>query len=284
MIPYYILVIIATVLFSLQFLFNQKFQQSYGTGMQSALVFSFYKSIVVAVVMICVAGFQLQITLLSTILAVVYAAVSLAMVYFSIKAFEVANLSVYSVFSMLGGMLLPFVLGVSFYSEKLTVFKGICCALIVFAVLLNVKKGENKKKALLYYMMVFFLNGMAGVISKIHQSSVYAHVNSSNFMFLSSIAAILIAGIWLLIAYKKIPLIKGKELLYASGYGVFNGVGNWLLLISLIHLPASVQYPLVTGGVMVLSTVISAIGKEKLVKRDYIAAAIAFVASVCMAL
>ena len=87
-----------------------------------------------------------------------------------------------------------------------------------------------------------------------------------------------------MIANKKIPLIKGKELLYASGFGVFNGVGNWLLLISLIHLPASVQYPLVTGGVMVLSTVISAIGKEKLVKRDYIAAAIAFVASVCMAL
>ena len=48
---YYVLVGIATFLFSLQFLFNQRFQQSYGTGMQSALVFSLYKSIVIVVIM-----------------------------------------------------------------------------------------------------------------------------------------------------------------------------------------------------------------------------------------
>lgn len=45
----------------------------------------------------------------------------------------------------------------------------------------------------------------------------------------------------------------------------------------------SVQYPLVTGGVMVFSTIISALRKEKLTKIDYIAAAISFVASVLMA-
>ena len=71
--------------------------------------------------------------------------------------------------------------------------------------------------------------------------------------------------------------------MFAGGYGIFNGVGNWFLLLSLIHLPASVQYPLVTGGVMVFSTIISAIRKEKLTKSDYIAAGISFVASVLMA-
>lgn len=283
MVLYYGLVVVATILFSLQFLFNQKFQQSYGTGMQSSLVFSLYKSVVIVVVMACVAAFKLQFTWFSFLLAVVYSIVSVAMVYLSIKVFEEANLSVYSVFSMLGGMLLPFVVGVGFYNEKLSVFQVVCCALIVVAVLLNIKKGEKKKHALFYYLMVFFLNGMAGVISKIHQDSNVAHVDSANFMILSSFVTIIISVVWLLIAYKKAPLIKGKELLYSSFYGVFNGVGNWLLLISLIHLPASVQYPLVTGGVMVLSTVISAIGKEKLTTMDYISAGIAFVASICMA-
>ena len=205
------------------------------------------------------------------------------MTYFSMKAFAVANLSVYSVFSMLGGMLLPFLLGVGFYDEKLTVFKIICCVLIVVSVLLNIKGGKQSKKAFLYYMAVFVLNGGVGVISKIHQSSALPHTDSTGFMFISSLAGIIISAIWLMIQYKKIPIIKGKSLLYASGYGIFNGLGNWFLLISLVNLPASVQYPLVTGGVMVFSTIISAVRKEKLTKTDYISAAISFVASVLMA-
>ena len=71
--------------------------------------------------------------------------------------------------------------------------------------------------------------------------------------------------------------------LFASGYGVFNGIGNLFLLISLVHLPASVQYPLVTGGVMLFSTLISALRKEKIEKKEYIAAVISFAASVLMA-
>lgn len=105
---YYGFVVLATILFSLQFLFNQKYEKDCGTGIQSALLFSFYKSLVIIVVMTCVAGFRLQITVFSLFFAVIYAVISVAMVYFSIRAFEAANLSVYSVFSMLGGMLLPF--------------------------------------------------------------------------------------------------------------------------------------------------------------------------------
>lgn len=106
---YYGFVVLATILFSLQFLFNQKYEKDCGTGIQSALLFSFYKSLVIIVVMTCVAGFRLQITtVFSLFFAVIYAVILVAMVYFSIRAFEAANLSVYSVFSMLGGMLLPF--------------------------------------------------------------------------------------------------------------------------------------------------------------------------------
>lgn len=279
----YLLVFSATILFALQFLFNQKFENVRGSDLKSALEFTLYKNIIIVIIMLVISGFKIVFTPFSAILSVVYAAACILMTYFSMKAFAVANLSVYSVFSMLGGMLLPFLLGVGFYDEKLTVFKIICCVLIVVSVLLNIKGGKQSKKAFIYYMAVFVLNGAVGVISKIHQSSAYEHTDSTGFMFMSSLAGILISAAWLLIQYRKIPLIKGKCLLYASGYGIFNGFGNWFLLISLVNLPASVQYPLVTGGVMVFSTVISAIRKEKLTKTDYISAAISFVASVLMA-
>ena len=279
----YLLVFSATILFALQFLFNQKFEKVRGSDVKSALEFTLYKNIIIVIMMLFISGFKIVFTPFSIALSVVYAAACILMTYFSMKAFAVANLSVYSVFSMLGGMLLPFLLGVGFYDEKLTVFKIICCVLIVVSVLLNIKGGKQSKKAFLYYMAVFVLNGGVGVISKIHQSSALPHTDSTGFMFISSLAGIIISAIWLLIQYKKIPLIKGKSLLYASGYGKFNGLGNWFLLISLVNLPASVQYPLVTGGVMVFSTIISAVRKEKLTKTDYISAAISFVASVLMA-
>ncbi|MBQ7910399.1 MAG: hypothetical protein IJ363_06395 [Clostridia bacterium] len=285
---YYTLVIISTVLFSLQFLFTQRFQETSGTGMKPTLVFSLYKSLVIIFMMLLISGFKIGFSWFSLLMATVYAVSSMAMSYYSLKAFAVANLSVYSVFSMLGGMILPFFLGVLFFDEgdKL-VFKIICCALIVVAVLLNIKSGKQDKKALFYYFAVFVLNGMSGVISKLHQSSPYSPVDSTSFMLWSSVVTVVLSAAWLLIAYRQIPLIKGKNIFFVTGYGVFNGLGNLFLLIALSGesgLPASVQYPLVTGGVMVCSTIISTIRKEKLTVREYVATFIALLASIFIAL
>jgi hypothetical protein len=285
---YYTLVIISTILFSLQFLFTQRFQETSGTGMKPTLVFSLYKSLVIILMMLLISGFKIQFSWFSLLMATVYAVSSMAMSYYSLKAFAVANLSVYSVFSMLGGMILPFFLGVLFFDEgdKL-VFKIICCALIVVAVLLNIKSGKQDKKALFYYFAVFVLNGMSGVISKLHQSSSLSPVDSSSFMLWSAVVTVVLSAAWLLIAYRQIPLVKGKNILFVTGYGVFNGLGNLFLLIALSGengLPASVQYPLVTGGVMVCSTIISTIRKEKLTAREYVATFIALLASIFIAL
>ena len=39
----------------------------------------------------------------------------------------------------------------------------------------------------------------------------------------------------------------------SAGYGLITTVANLILLIALLHVDASVQYPIVTGGVIVLS-------------------------------
>ena len=256
--------------------------------MKATQVFSLYKSLVIILMMLLISGFKVQFSWFSLGMATIYAISSITMSYYSLKAFSVANLSVFSVFSMLGGMILPFFLGVLFFDEgDNLIFKIICCALIVVAVLLNIKSGKQDKKALFYYFAVFVLNGMSGVISKLHQSSSLNPVDSTSFMLLSAAVTVVISAAWLLIAYRGIPLIKGKSILFVTGYGVFNGLGNLFLLIALSGengLPASVQYPLVTGGVMVCSTIISTIRKEKLTVREYVATAIALLASVFIAL
>ena len=57
-----------------------------------------------------------------------------------------------------------------------------------------------------------------------------------------------------------------------------------MLLIALLHLPASVQYPVVTGGVIIMSTLIDIIRREKITQKELLAAGIAFVATVLMAM
>ena len=233
--------------------------------------------------MLLLSKFRIEFTWFSFGISAIYALCYILMIYFSLKAFSVANLSVYSVFTMLGGMLLPFIVGVAFYNEGLSISKVVCCLLVVAAVLMNIRKGESSKKAFLYYMLVFVLNGSVGVISKIHEASTLAHTGPESFMLYSGIWTIVICGIWLLKAGYKIPLYKDVKLLYSAGDGFFNGIGDLFLLISIAHLPASVQYPMVTGGVMVFSTLISVLRNEKLKIIEYLAAGVAFIASVMMA-
>ena len=104
---HYSLVIIATVMFAVQFLFNQKFQQGYGSDTKATLVFSLYKSAVASLIMLIISGFKFTMTPFSVLLAFISAVSGIMMLYFSLKAFSVANLSVYSVFSMLFQAPLP---------------------------------------------------------------------------------------------------------------------------------------------------------------------------------
>lgn len=282
---YYILVLLGAVMFSVQFLCQKNYQESNGTTMKAALEYSLYKGITVAVIMLFIGGFQLEFTSFSFWMAGLYAFCYILLNYFSFKMFVSANLSVYSVFAMLGGMILPFLTGILFFSEILTPIKLVCFGLVFVAVLFNVQKGTSGKKAFFSYMLVFVVNGTIGALATIHQNTGLAMTNSASFMCYTGLWSIVLSAIWLLLAGEKIPLFSGKNLLCAGGDGALCGVGDFLLLISVApgRLDASLQYPFLTGGVVVFSTIISTLRKEPVRKNEYIAMTIALVAAILMA-
>lgn len=279
---YYLLLIIATVLFSSQFLFNQKYQQEAGSKLNASLVFSIITSLVSVVLMFIIGGFKIDFSVFSLIIAFIYAITLILYVIASIKAFSVVNLSVYSVFAMLGGMLLPFIYGITF-GEPLTPNKIICCILIGISLFLTTDKNSGNKKGKIYYIAVFFLNGLVGVLSTIHQSNENA-VDSSSFMGLTQACVFFIALIIFLVSRQKKPTINVKTICFSSGYALFSGIANLLALIALTKLPASVQYPIITGGTMVFSLFISLLRKEKITIKNILSTIIAFVASIIIAL
>ena len=87
-------------------------------------------------------------------------------------------------FTTLGGMLLPSLLGIAFYNEGITVAKIVSVLLIILALAVTVKKGESKSGTI-YYAAIFVLNGFFGVISKIYQSAPFDRVDEAAYMMIT---------------------------------------------------------------------------------------------------
>ncbi len=274
---YYGILLAAVTMFSFQFFFNRIFEKEYGNSLRAMFVFSAGASLVGLLVLLAINSFRFEYTHFSMLMAFFAALDSIGYTYFSLKALGRINLSLYSMFAMLGGMILPSVAGIAFFNEEITLGKGICYALLMLSLLMTVRKGE-KKSGYIYYIGVFMLNGMSGVLSTIFSNAPYEKTSDAGY-------SILIAATALVICLVFLPFVKGegrklskKALLSMGGYGVLCRVGNFLLLIALAHLPASAQYPFVTGGVMIISTIICCFTPNKPSKREIVGIAVSFAA------
>lgn len=274
---YYALLSVSVVLFGIQFLFNDKYEKEAGNNTASTFLFTFISSLSGLFCLLVINKFQIDATPFTLIMAFLTSANIIAYNFCSLKAIEHINLSLYSLFAMLGGMVLPFVTGIIFYDEPLTIGNTVCLILISIALALTVGKGnKNNKLASLYYAGVFVLNGMAGVLSKIYASGNYDKCNEAVYSIWAAFFGVLSAGIVLFTLRRKLPKISTKAYLFGTGYGVINRFANYILLIALAVLPASVQYPFVTGGVMIVSTIISLLCGQKPSKKELGAVALSF--------
>ena len=276
----YLILILAALLFAVQFLFNQQYRLLKGEGLDATMTFSLYTSAISFVILLVLGGFRLHITWFSLVIAVLYAAVCLLSSYAGLKAFGTANLSVYSIFMMLGGMLLPFAYGILFANETFTFAKAMSILLICTAVGCSFEKGVEGKNAYRFYAAIFVLNGLVGVLSKIHLSVPALAVDSYSFMATIQLALLVMCLLYCLFTGQGIQKQSGKLYLCLSGYAFCNGIGNLFCQIALTSLPASVQYPIITGGVMVFSTLISLVRREPIGGKTYFAAALACLSTV----
>lgn len=272
---YYGIVLISVILFGIQFLCSDRYGALCGNGPGAAFFLSFLSSLAGLVCLLVVNGFCLEWTPFAGACALAAGLNSVLYSVCSLKALSRCNLSVYSLFAMLGGMLLPFLSGLLFYQETMTVGKGICVAFIGVALFLGVS-GNKKTGGLLFCFGVFFLNGMSGVISKLFESAPYPKTSAAGYSILVAIGTALMSGGVLLAVRKQVRCLKGKAVTFALCGGLLSQVANLLLLIALAALPASTQYPFVTGGVMIVSTMLCLLAGQKPTRRELLSVFISF--------
>ncbi len=272
----YGLLTLSTIMFGFMFFFKDIFRKNYGSGLKATLVMSLGGGIFGLAVLLIIKGFIFEFSVFAFIMAIISSFNGLLFSFCSLKALGKINLSLYSLFSMLGGMALPFLSGILFHGEAFTFGKALCFIIITAALFLTAEKGDNKFGTV-YYIGVFFFNGMSGVISKIYQALPFERISSAGYSILKCIVSIAISAVLLLFIKGERKKINFACIFAMAGSGTLSHIANWLLLIALLNLPASAQYPFVTGGTMIVSTVISLFSDKKPSKKEIAAVVLSFI-------
>lgn len=288
---YYFLLVFAAVLYAVAFYCNRNAERTCSEGINTAALFSavvWLETLAALCVVILATGQKFEFSWFSLLCAAAQGAVMVTFTFLNFKALGVVDLAKYSMFTMLGGMLVPFFFGIAFMGEKLTFLKIICCVLVTFALWFDSRNGKLTRRALGYLIGVFFVNGLFGVVTTLHQRG-SAAVGSLQFMALQSAIIFVCAALFLMIARAKsgapLGIVRSRKAYgFMALYGVVNSSAELILLFAIKHVDASVQYPIITGGVIVFSTVISMLIGENKNKASLIPVGIAFLGLLCLAI
>ena len=323
----YLFILTSTVLFSVQFAFTKKYQTAAGTGMRAAFFFNAVSPLVFALLLLLLDGCKWEITSFSVLMSFLWAVISNAITYFSIKALSLGSVSNYSLFLLGGGMVLPAVYGVVWGQDAFGAYKVIGIFLILSAVCIKINRKEKADKtAFLCFFVLFVLNGLISILASIYQSDL-PFFKPSETQFAIQRAFMTVAVGTLAFSFLNVRKVRtihnaqtiqalqttqaaqkvcpaqtvyimqgektekdkkicGKQYIKAAPWavagGLANGAANLLLLYSLLTLEPSLQYPIVTGGSILLSTVIGIYFKEKPDLRTWISVGLALLGTIVM--
>ena len=283
----YLMILLADILLSAGSVCSKKYQQWRGVSSKSAYFSIAVSGIQCIVLFFCLNNFKLNITPFSLIMAVLMNIFVIC--YTLLGRFIIKNgtLALYSLFLMTGGMVVPYIWGLLFLNEKFSILRTIGLILIILAVSVSnkIEKKTNYKFILLCFS-VFLLNGFVSVVSKVHQiETIYQTVGTNDFILLGAIFRTFIMGIMLLFQLKKHePTFDNSNiklwkvfLLLALSTTLSNGA-SFLLLQGAKNVPATVLYPLNTGGTIIFTAFAGRfVYKEKLSKNEIFGIIVCFI-------
>lgn len=239
-----------------------------------------------AIMFLVINKFEIKLTGFSVLMAAIFVTVVMLYMFIGFRIMEKGNMSIYTLFLMSGGMTVPYIFGVLFLNEELTILRTLGLVAIIAAIAISNSGAEKpNKKQLMLCLAVFVLNGISSVTSKVHQiSPVSEIVTSPDFAFIVMMFKAIICSVVLLACRKslfgektvKLPI---KSVIWVMLFAALSdGLTYMLQLIGATTLPATVLYPFVTGGSVILTSFAGVlVFKEKLSVRQIIGIAICFV-------
>ncbi len=274
---YYLLILLAVVLLALQFSTNKLYQLKCGNTAMASLTFSTLSGLTTSVlffILTLAMGETFTVTPYSLLMAAIIAVLGCTYTFIGFKIMAFGSMSVFMMFLMLGGMLLPYLFGVFYLDEPISAGRILGVILLVVSMVFPVL-SKDRSGGVIFVLLcaaVFTLNGGVSITSKLHQiNTEFAACGTTTFVFLTNIMNGIISALGLLILHltgsRKTVDDQGTTVmqvirknargivLIIVGNAAFGGLSYMFQLIGAANVPASVLYPLVTGGSVVLSAV-----------------------------
>lgn len=272
----YLMMLLADVGMAIDFCLDKKYQQLSGTSMRSGLRYNILWGLMVSVIFCVINSFSTgslipTLTPFSVIMGAVYALCIVAYKVIGLKILKRGGVSIYTMFLMTGGMIVPYIYGVVMLGES--IFPSLLGLIIVIGAVITAYYGslQISKKGLILCIVVFFINGIGSVISKVHQiETVLPIVSPMEFFIIYSF----LRSVLSLIAYPVATRTDSEKTTTSPAAVGIVGIsaiisGGFYLIIFFYTktLPATVIFPIMTGGTILFSILASKIVfKEKLTK------------------
>ena len=287
---YYVLIFLAALGCGVNFVLAKIYQLEQGNTLKTGSVYNCLIGISGAIIYFVICGFKVEITTFSFIMAVASTLFVGAYTIIGFKIMSMGSMAVYTVFLMLGGMILPYFYGVIFLDEKITLMKTIALIIMMIAILMQNNSNKEKRRTLFYVLCiaVFVINGGVSIVSKMHQSTHYEIVSNNGFVLLKNIMAFLVYGAIIPFAgerkKEKIKLKPKMYVLIVIG-SLIGGASYMFQLVCASNLPASVQFPVMSGGVIIFTALCGLIFfKENISKKQCVSLVLCLISMIAFVL
>lgn len=279
----YLLVLLADALLAACFMVRKFYQNLTDGTTESGVNFSILSAVATIFILIVTSGFTISFTWYSALMAVLGSACCLAYTVLGFKIMSEGSVALFTLFLMSGGMLVPAVWGWLFLDEQPEFLHLLGVAVIFASIILNnLGSDRPSAKVLLLCVAVFVLNGFVSVFSKLHQANtVYEKVPTVNYAMLSAAVSLVTALVLrLLLSLKNAKRTRAPHkpkllpLAVVFLYSLISTFSSLLQLESAKTIPASMLYPMITGGSVALTGIFALLFfGEKLSRRGWIAVA-----------
>lgn len=300
----------ACAFFSVQFIFSKLYQRRTDGTLHAAMWSNLLGALAMLVIFfpanLIGSGRLLFATPSAWLWGLAYAACGVVCGACTILAMKHGSVAAVTVYTLLGGMVLPFIYGVLALGEQPSVWRYIGTVILVVSILpplfMNGKTGTGEQRSVrsritfaVCVALIFLTNGGVSVITTASQRDpAMAAVNSTDFLLVTAVLRMAAAAVLIAILSAKqrrafVPtdtrtgkpvtaLVLGLLAGILFVYAACNGIGNVFNLECAKTMDASLQFPIISAACIVLSAVWALIFfREKPSKGDLISIALSIV-------
>lgn len=287
----YFCIFISVVLLAIDFVLQNVYQR-YTNGVDTAARFSMTTGIFSILIVFAFNRLVPEFSWYSLLNAFLKAFAGFLYTIIGFSIMKRGKMVLYTLFLMSGGMLLPAIYGWCFLGDPVIPLRLIGTAIILISIILsNIRIEKTDFGTLLKCICVFFLNGCVSILTKLHQiNTVYPAVSTTGYAMYSAVLSFGMSMIYYWLTKRKeksknrdeSPKLGKKQhwmtIGIAAVYSLIGTISSLLQLEGAKKLPASVLYPIITGGSVVLTGIFSFLFfKEKTSRKEWCGIFLCFV-------